>query len=45
MFAFSLFLARLAASVVSTTNARGTSPPEVNLLGQYRGSNIQVHTL
>ena len=31
-FAFSSFLARLAATAVSTTNARGTSPPEVSLL-------------
>lgn len=44
-FAFSLSSARPAASVVSTTNARGTSPPEVSLLGQYRGGNNRVHAL
>jgi len=41
-FAFSLFSARLAASVVSTTNARGTSPPRVSLPGQYRDGESRV---
>lgn len=44
-FAFSLFSARLAASVVSTTNARGTSPPRVSLKGQYRNGQNKVHAL
>jgi hypothetical protein len=44
-FAFSLFSARLAASVVSTTNARGTSPPRVSLTGQYLDGENQVYAL